>query len=75
MAKPIQNGTVYLICFDRNYKHARHYLGWTTDLHLRLENHARGVGARLMEVITAAGITWRVSRVWQGTRLAPIKRR
>jgi len=69
MAKPTQNtGVVYLICFDQKFKHARHYLGWTTDLPARLGQHADGVGARLMEVVTEAGITWRTSRIWAGDR-------
>jgi predicted GIY-YIG superfamily endonuclease len=57
---------VYLIHFDQPYKHARHYLGYTTDLGARLDAHKRGEGARLMEVITEAGIGWRVARLWIG---------
>jgi predicted GIY-YIG superfamily endonuclease len=62
------HGTVYLIHFDRAYKHARHYLGWTTDLDTRLAAHRDGRGARLMDVITAAGITWQLARTWPGGR-------
>jgi predicted GIY-YIG superfamily endonuclease len=61
-------GTVYLIHFDARYKHAGHYIGWTSDLETRLAEHARGHGARLMAVITAAGITWQLVRTWPGTR-------
>jgi predicted GIY-YIG superfamily endonuclease len=61
-------GTVYLIHFDRRYKHAGHYLGWAKDLAARLAEHARGQGARLMAVIKAAGIDWRLARTWVGTR-------
>jgi predicted GIY-YIG superfamily endonuclease len=61
-------GTVYLIHFDRRYKHAGHYLGWTSDLAARLAEHARGQGARLMAVIRDAGITWQLARTWPGTR-------
>lgn len=63
-----QVGTVYLIHFDEPYKHAKHYLGWTTDLNARLVAHANGTGARLMEVVTEAGISWRLARTWTGTR-------
>jgi predicted GIY-YIG superfamily endonuclease len=56
---------VYLIHFDTPYKHARHYLGSTKDLTARLERHAHGNGSRLMQVITNAGITWRLARVWK----------
>lgn len=61
-------GTVYLIHFDEPYKHARHYLGWARDLAARMKEHRNGRGARLMEVIKDAGITWRVARTWPGTR-------
>jgi predicted GIY-YIG superfamily endonuclease len=59
---------VYLICFDHPYRHARHYMGWTTALNARLQAHAAGRGARLMEVITAAEIGFTLARTWQGTR-------
>jgi site-specific DNA-cytosine methylase len=32
-------GTVYLLHFDRPYKHARHYLGWAESLDARLAVH------------------------------------
>jgi predicted GIY-YIG superfamily endonuclease len=61
-------GTVYLLHFDRPYRHARHYCGWTTDLEERLREHRAGHGARLMEVITTAGIAWTIAGTWPGTR-------
>lgn len=61
--------TVYLIHFDRPYKHARHYLGSAKDLNARLAEHRSGHGARLIQVIQEAGITWRVARTWEGGRL------
>jgi predicted GIY-YIG superfamily endonuclease len=61
-------GIIYLIHFDTPYKHARHYTGWTTDLDARLQAHRQGRGSRLMEVITKAGITWRLVRTWLGGR-------
>lgn len=61
-------GTVYLIHFDRPYRHARHYCGWAGDLPARLALHAAGRGARLMAVIAAAGIGWRLARTWSGGR-------
>lgn len=57
-------GTVYLLHFDRPYKHARHYLGWTQNFFARLDRHLAGNGARLIEVITAAGITFTLARLW-----------
>ncbi|MFG2059689.1 hypothetical protein ACGFI9_37325 [Micromonospora sp. NPDC048930] len=63
-----RTGTVYLLHFDQPYQHAKHYIGWTDDLDTRLADHAAGRGARLMAVITAAGITFRLARTWTGTR-------
>jgi predicted GIY-YIG superfamily endonuclease len=62
-------GTVYLLHFDQAVSdHARHYLGWASDLAARLEAHREGRGARLMEVVKERGITWHLSRTWEGTR-------
>ena len=62
-------GTIYLLHFDQAVSdHARHYLGWASDLAARLEAHREGRGARLMEVVAERGITWHLSRTWEGTR-------
>ncbi|GLH97372.1 hypothetical protein [Phytohabitans aurantiacus] len=61
-------GTIYLLHFDRPYRHARHYLGWARDLDARLAHHAAGTGARLLAVVAAAGITWTLARTWTGTK-------
>ncbi len=62
-------GCVYLIHFDRPYKHAKHYLGYVSgdkkNVDRRLEKHRSGTGARLMEIVVDAGITFSVSRVWE----------
>jgi hypothetical protein len=66
-----QVGTIYLLHFDRPYKHARHYTGWTggsESLKERLARHARGDGARLLAVVHAAGITWQLARTSEGPR-------
>jgi predicted GIY-YIG superfamily endonuclease len=57
-------GTIYLLHFSEAYKHARHYVGFTTDLQSRLEAHTKGTGARLPEVITLAGIAFELARTW-----------
>ena len=60
---------LYLLHFDRPYKHARHYLGFAEDeetLRSRLEEHKHGRGARLVEVITLAGIGFTVSAILPG---------
>ncbi|WP_458686402.1 hypothetical protein [Nocardia tengchongensis] len=64
--KPL--GTVYLLHFDRPYRHARHYTGWTSDLDNRLAEHRAERGARLLEVLRDNGIGWELARTWDGTR-------
>jgi predicted GIY-YIG superfamily endonuclease len=61
-------GTIYLLHFDRPYRHARHYTGWTTSLPDRLAAHHNGQGARLISVIIDAGIGFTLARSWQGDR-------
>ena len=39
------NGIVYLLHFDRSYRHARHYIGFTQNLEQRLEAHRAGRGS------------------------------
>jgi predicted GIY-YIG superfamily endonuclease len=63
-----QAGTVYLIHFETRLHHAGHYLGYCDDLGRRLAQHRGGNGARLMEVISSAGIAWKVVRTWAGDR-------
>ena len=63
-----QPGVCYMLCFHRAYRHARHYVGWTEDLLDRLDAHAAGRGARLVEVITQAGIGFTLVRICEGTR-------
>ena len=60
--------TVYLLHFETKLAHAQHYLGSTDDLENRLACHRKGNGARLMAVVTALGITWRLARTWPGDR-------
>lgn len=62
------DGTVYLLHFDRPYRHARHYVGWTSNLDGRLAEHTAGHGARLLAVVHAAGIGWHLARTWPGSR-------
>jgi len=60
--------TVYLLHFRTPYKHAKHYLGYASRLDVRLAQHKAGNGARLMEVIHDAGISFVVARTWEGGR-------
>jgi predicted GIY-YIG superfamily endonuclease len=61
-----QPGTVYLLHFDRPFGHARHYMGWASNLDGRLRHHRRGTGANLMRHVGRAGITWRLAATWKG---------
>jgi predicted GIY-YIG superfamily endonuclease/uncharacterized protein YdaT len=63
-------GTVYLFHFDQRYEHAGHYTGWAEDLDHRVAEHLAGRGARLIEVITQAGIGFRLARTWPGVTRA-----
>jgi len=63
-------GTVYLLHFDQRYEHAGHYTGWAEDLDRRLAEHLGGRAARLIEVITQAGIGFRLARTWPGVTRA-----
>lgn len=73
-------GDVYLICFNEYYKHSKHYLGWTTELERRIQQHrditvenldktSKDRGAVLMAYVNSAGIQWKVARIWQGVEL------
>ena len=69
--------TCYLLHFDHPYVSAngkgmaRHYSGWAASsgsLESRLADHEHGRGARLLQVVKAAGITWKLARTWPGGR-------
>ena len=62
-------GTVYLLHFNEPYKHAQHYVGWTSrNIGRRLAEHEAGRGARLLAVVREAGIGWQLARCWPGGR-------
>ena len=63
-----QLGTIYLLHFSGAYKHTRHYVGFTTNLEQRLDEHVKGQGARLVQVLIGTGLTFELVRTWQGTR-------
>jgi predicted GIY-YIG superfamily endonuclease len=65
-SKP-QGEFVYLAHFSTALHHARHYLGFCTDLAQRMAQHRAGSGARLMAVIRDAGIEWKLVRVGKAT--------
>ncbi len=59
---------VYLIHIDKPLHHARHYLGFSEDLPGRIQKHRNGQGAAFMKAIEKNGISWHVSRIWEGDR-------
>ncbi len=68
-------GTCYLIHFARPIGNptnprgqAQHYLGHAEDLEARLDAHAKGNGARLMEVVAELEVPWQLVRTWPGDR-------
>jgi len=67
-------GTVYLYHFDRPYRHAMHYLGWSEDLPARDAAHRNGSGARLLQVLNAHGIGYALVREWPNTTRAEERR-
>ena len=50
------------------YRHAAHYLGWSTNIRERIGEHVAGCGARLVAVVIAAGYRVQLVRTWPGTR-------
>jgi predicted GIY-YIG superfamily endonuclease len=61
-------GVIYLLHFDRALAHAKHYVGWTTDLEVRLDEHGGSNGSALMRAVKDAGIGWSLARTWLGNR-------
>lgn len=59
-------GVVYLIHFQKPYKHAQHYLGYTDDLGKRFNRHVYGDGSKLLKAVRAAGISFYLVRTWNG---------
>jgi len=59
---------VYLIHFDRPYKHAQHYIGYCEEGNLeeRFDRHKHGTGARLLQVVVQEGIIPEIARTWPG---------
>ena len=59
---------VYLIHFNKPYKHAKHYLGSTNNLNERIKLHLQGKGARLLQVVINEGISFEVVRTQKGDK-------
>lgn len=65
-----EEGWLYIIHFEPAYKHARHYMGFSSlsDVKTRFDRHRRGQGARLVAVAVAAGCKLRLFVIKRGTR-------
>lgn len=62
-------GTIYLLHFLKKLHHAGHYLGWTEGpVEDRIARHRLGSGARLVSVVTQAGIGMEIAFTRPGTR-------
>lgn len=62
------DGIVYLLHFDRSYRHARHYIGFTQNLDKRLAEHRAGRGSPLIAAAIADGIDFQLAAIWEGDR-------
>lgn len=61
--------TLYLLHIEPPYKHARHYLGYSSDSAKRVAAHLAGHGSPLIRAALAAGCSVSVVRTWSnGTR-------
>jgi len=64
-------GVVYLLHFSEPFYHCRHYIGFCEkyeNLDSRFEYHTNGRGSKLLAAITENGITFKLARLWTGTR-------
>jgi len=63
--KKDNRGTVYLLHFNDYYKHALHYIGFTTNLDARMKKHRKGHGSRLVKAVMKSGSDFTVTRTWE----------
>ena len=60
---------VYLIHFDRPFRHAKHYLGFTSiGVRNRFNRHLNGDASSLTKAAIQDGVKLVVVRVWNGSR-------
>jgi len=73
MATDVQ-GSVYIIHLHHPLAHARHYVGWASDVEARVARHRSGNGSKLMAAVGQAGIPWEVARIINGATRADERR-
>jgi predicted GIY-YIG superfamily endonuclease len=61
-------GTIYLLHFDQKIGRSQHYLGWTSNLDHRLEDHRAGRGGKTTARFRAAGIGFELAAQWSGSQ-------
>jgi len=62
------DSVIYLLHFDVPYKHAQHYVGFTTSYETvenRLKEHESGNGSKLLRKV---GKGFKLARLWYGTK-------
>lgn len=58
-------GEVYIIHFDKKYKHCQHYIGFTTiGVKNRIAKHKAGNGAALLRALNTHGVSYNVSVIF-----------
>lgn len=55
---------VYLLHFKRPLCHAKHYLGSTSNLEMRINAHNHGGGSRITQAAHDLGIEFELVRTW-----------
>jgi hypothetical protein len=58
---------VYLIHFEKKFKHAQHYIGFAeseSTFKQRIKHHLAGRGSKLLRYVNEAGIKWEVVFTW-----------
>lgn len=61
------NEIVYLLHFERSYRHVRHYIGFTQNLERRREEHRAGRGSALVAAAIADGIEFQLAAIGRGS--------
>lgn len=58
-------GFVYVLHFDKPFKHAKHYTGYAeNDVDERIIKHNSGKGANLIKHVINAGIDFKIAKVY-----------
>jgi predicted GIY-YIG superfamily endonuclease len=63
----MRTGTVYLIHFEKHFKHAKHYIGFTSvNVEERFKRHKNGSGSSLLKAVSKEKINFIIARTWPG---------